>query len=141
MSQVVTTKTLLAVFKNFLKMFYFHFSIFRYFFYVLTALIVLGVFNGLVFLPVLLVMIGPPPEVVPRRNNGSGSSNRIDPPSPEPSPAPVRSASFHHRQPNTVSSIYQQQTTFFEWILKFIRHCFPLVIVAWITCDQNFDGF
>ena len=110
MSQVATTKTLLAVFQNFLIMFYFHFSIFRYFFYVLTALIVLGVFNGLVFLPVLLVMIGPPPEVVPRRNNGSGSSNRIDPPSPEPSPAPVRSASFHHRQPNTVSSIYYSLT-------------------------------
>lgn len=32
----------------------------RYFFFVLTALIILGLFNGLVFLPVLLVMLGPP---------------------------------------------------------------------------------
>ena len=98
-----TTDVYILLCHQFWKCFFFS----RYFFYVLTALIVLGVFNGLVFLPVLLVMIGPPPEVVPRRNNGSGSSNRIDPPSPEPSPAPVRSASFHHHQPNTVSSIDQ----------------------------------
>ena len=38
--------------------------VFRYFFYVLTALIVLGVINGLVLLPVVLSFIGPPSEVV-----------------------------------------------------------------------------
>ena len=39
---------------------------FRYFFMVFTGLILLGVFNGLVFLPVLLLMVGPPAEVVPK---------------------------------------------------------------------------
>merc|ERR1719266_1187557 len=38
----------------------------RYFFMVFTGLILLGVFNGLVFLPVLLLMVGPPAEVVPK---------------------------------------------------------------------------
>ena len=33
---------------------------------VFTGLILLGVFNGLVFLPVLLLMVGPPAEVVPK---------------------------------------------------------------------------
>ena len=36
----------------------------RYFFLVFTGLIVLGVFNGLIFLPVLLVLVGPPAEVI-----------------------------------------------------------------------------
>ena len=54
----------------------------RYFFFVLTALIVLGLFNGLVFLPVLLVMLGPPAEVVP-----ADHSDRISPPTPELPPA------------------------------------------------------
>ena len=53
-------------------------NFFRYFFFVLTALIVLGLFNGLVFLPVLLVMLGPPGEVVP---NDHGDA--IAPPTPE----------------------------------------------------------
>ena len=59
----------------------------------MTALIVLGVFNGLVFLPVLLLMVGPPPEVVP--SSGGASVTRIEPPSPEPSPATVRAS--HHQ--------------------------------------------
>ncbi len=59
--------------------FNFQFHLFyRYFFLVFAALIVLGVFNGLVFLPVLLIMIGPPAEVVP-----SDNSDSLAPPSPE----------------------------------------------------------
>merc|ERR1719228_2694316 len=54
----------------------------RYFFLVLLALILLGLFNGLVFLPVLLVMVGPPAHVVPSENQDS-----LPPCTPEPSPA------------------------------------------------------
>ena len=54
-----------------------NFIFFRYFFLVFTGLIVLGVFNGLVFLPVLLVFLGPPAEVIPNDNGDA-----IDPPSP-----------------------------------------------------------
>lgn len=36
---------------------------FRYFFCVLLALVVVGLFNGLVFFPVLLSLIGPAAEV------------------------------------------------------------------------------
>ena len=37
--------------------------LFRYFFHLLAALIVIGTLNGLVFLPVLLSLVGPGPEV------------------------------------------------------------------------------
>ncbi len=37
--------------------------IFRYFFMVMSALIVIGLLNGLVLLPVLLSLIGPKSEV------------------------------------------------------------------------------
>jgi patched 1 protein len=53
----------------------------RYFFLVLLALILLGLFNGLVFLPVLLVMVGPPSQVEP-----SGDADCLPPATPEPSP-------------------------------------------------------
>ena len=55
---------------------------FRYFFLVLTALIVLGLFNGLVFLPVLLAFLGPPAEVIP-----ADGGDAIAPPTPEASTA------------------------------------------------------
>lgn len=43
-----------------------HFSLLaRYFFYVLLGLIALGAFNGLVLLPVLLSILGPPSEIIP----------------------------------------------------------------------------
>ncbi|KAK6310657.1 hypothetical protein J4Q44_G00187120 [Coregonus suidteri] len=42
----------------------------RYFFAVLAILTVLGILNGLVLLPVLLSLMGPPPEVTPS-DNGS----------------------------------------------------------------------
>ena len=48
---------------------------------VLLALILLGLFNGLVFLPVLLVIVGPPAHVVP-----SDDHNCLPPCTPEPSP-------------------------------------------------------
>ena len=60
----------------------------RYFFLVFTGLIVLGLFNGLIFLPVLLVLVGPPAEVIPNDNSDS-----ISPPSPEPS----KTASAYHK--------------------------------------------
>lgn len=53
----------------------------RYFFLVLLALILLGLFNGLVFLPVLLVIVGPPAHVVPTDNQDS-----LPPCTPEPAP-------------------------------------------------------
>ena len=58
---------------------------YRYFFLVLTALVFLGLLNGLVLLPVLLSMIGPRAEVIPY-----DGGYHIDPPSPEPSPQPPR---------------------------------------------------
>ncbi|XP_076041583.1 protein patched [Oratosquilla oratoria] len=53
----------------------------RYFFYVLFALTLLGMVNGLLFLPVVLSLVGPPAEVVPR-----GDPDRLPMPSPPPSP-------------------------------------------------------
>ncbi len=54
---------------------------FRYFFLVLVALIVLGLFNGLVFFPVLLVILGPPGNLTPPVGEES-----VPPPTPKPSP-------------------------------------------------------
>jgi len=53
----------------------------RYFFLVLLALILLGLFNGLIFLPVLLVIVGPPAHVIP-----ADSHDCLPPCTPEPSP-------------------------------------------------------
>ncbi|MBN3325395.1 PTC1 protein, partial [Atractosteus spatula] len=64
--------------------------IMRYFFAVLAILTVLGVLNGLVLLPVLLSIIGPPPEVTPA-DNGS----RLPTPSPEPIPPPMNHHGFY----------------------------------------------
>ncbi|CAB1317525.1 unnamed protein product [Coregonus sp. 'balchen'] len=58
--------------------------ILRYFFAVLAILTVLGILNGLVLLPVLLSLMGPPPEVT-LADNGS----RLPTPSPEPLPPPM----------------------------------------------------
>lgn len=52
----------------------------RYFFYVLLALVAVGLLNGLVFFPVLLSLIGPAAEVV-----GIEHQDRISTPSPVPS--------------------------------------------------------
>ncbi|XP_048018679.1 protein patched homolog 1 [Megalobrama amblycephala] len=61
--------------------------IMRYFFAVLAILTLLGILNGLVLLPVLLSLMGPPAEVIPA-NNG----NHLQSPSPEPMPPPMN----HH---------------------------------------------
>lgn len=55
----------------------------RHFFYVLSALVLLGLLNGLLFLPVLLSILGPPGDLVPQ-----GRADRIATPSPEASPEP-----------------------------------------------------
>ncbi len=38
-------------------------AVFRYFFMVMAGLIVIGLLNGLILLPVVLSLIGPPTEV------------------------------------------------------------------------------
>ncbi|KAK7082395.1 hypothetical protein SK128_020293 [Halocaridina rubra] len=60
----------------------------RYFFYVLLALTVLGILDGMVFLPVLLSLVGPPAEVVSRNH-----PDRLPTPSPPPSPQATHSHS------------------------------------------------
>uniref|UniRef100_A0A673BCX4 Patched 2 n=1 Tax=Sphaeramia orbicularis TaxID=375764 RepID=A0A673BCX4_9TELE len=62
--------------------------IMRYFFAVLAILTVLGMLNGLVLLPVLLSMMGPPAEVTPVDN-----ASRLPTPSPEP---PLPPPMTHH---------------------------------------------
>ncbi|XP_056600357.1 protein patched homolog 1 [Triplophysa dalaica] len=61
--------------------------IMRYFFAVLAILTLLGILNGLVLLPVLLSLMGPPTESVPVNN-----ANQLQSPSPEPMPPPMN----HH---------------------------------------------
>ncbi|PVD22694.1 hypothetical protein C0Q70_15950 [Pomacea canaliculata] len=53
----------------------------KYFFHVLTALVFLGMINGLILLPVLLSFLGPRGEVRPKDN-----PDRLSTPTPEPSP-------------------------------------------------------
>ncbi|XP_014855626.1 PREDICTED: protein patched homolog 2 [Poecilia mexicana] len=62
--------------------------IMRYFFAVLAILTVLGMLNGLVLLPVLLSMLGPPAEVTP-----VDSASCLPTPSPEP---PLPPPMAHH---------------------------------------------
>ncbi|CAL1543201.1 unnamed protein product, partial [Lymnaea stagnalis] len=53
----------------------------KYFFNVLGALVVIGLFNGLILLPVLLSILGPKGEVIPKDN-----ADCLATPTPEPSP-------------------------------------------------------
>ncbi|GFT84485.1 protein patched [Nephila pilipes] len=57
--------------------------IFRYFFTVFCAFVVIAMLNGLLAFPLLLYIIGPPGEVLPFDN-----PERIPTPSPEPTPEP-----------------------------------------------------
>jgi len=57
----------------------------KYFFYVLSALVVLGLLNGLFFFPILLSLVGPPAELIP-----ISGEDHIAPPTPEPSPCMER---------------------------------------------------
>lgn len=59
--------------------------IIKYFFNVLAGLVVIGLFNGLVLLPVLLSILGPRGEVRP-----FDDGDRLPSPSPEPSPKPKK---------------------------------------------------
>ncbi|XP_061878843.1 protein patched homolog 1 [Entelurus aequoreus] len=72
--------------------------IMRYFFAVLAILTLLGMLNGLVLLPVLLSMLGPPAEVDPTDDGG-----RLPAPSPEPPlPPPMAHHGYladHHHDP------------------------------------------
>ncbi|XP_078574684.1 protein patched homolog 1-like isoform X1 [Branchiostoma floridae x Branchiostoma japonicum] len=52
-----------------------------YFFYVLVALVIIGLLNGLILLPVLLSLIGPGPEVKPANN-----ATHLPTPTPPPTP-------------------------------------------------------
>uniref|UniRef100_A0A6I8QS43 Patched 2 n=1 Tax=Xenopus tropicalis TaxID=8364 RepID=A0A6I8QS43_XENTR len=85
--------------------------ILRYFFAVLTILTILGLLNGLVLLPVLLSLIGPPAEVTPADN-----SSRLPTPTPEPLPPPLNHHAFYmnHKgfsDPEDSSEYYSETTT------------------------------
>lgn len=76
---------------------------FRYFFAVLAILTVLGMLNGLVLLPVLLSMMGPPAEVTPVDN-----ASRLSTPSPEtPLPPPITNQGYYTGHHNPRSSHQQ----------------------------------
>lgn len=77
--------------------------IIRYFFAVLTILTILGILNGLVLLPVLLSVIGPPAEVTP-----ADRGSQLPTPSPEPIPPPMNHHGFY------IHSFPQQQSMFNE---------------------------
>ncbi|XP_031150201.2 protein patched homolog 1 [Sander lucioperca] len=77
--------------------------IMRYFFAVLAILTVLGMLNGLVLLPVLLSMMGPPAEVTPVDN-----ASRLPTPSPEPPlPPPMTHHGYYTGHHNPRSSRQQ----------------------------------
>uniref|UniRef100_A0A672IXQ8 Patched 2 n=1 Tax=Salarias fasciatus TaxID=181472 RepID=A0A672IXQ8_SALFA len=77
--------------------------IMRYFFAVLAILTVLGMLNGLVLLPVLLSMTGPPAEVTPVDN-----ASCLPTPSPEPPlPPPMTHHGFYAGHHNPRSSRQQ----------------------------------
>ncbi|XP_053325363.1 protein patched homolog 2 [Spea bombifrons] len=90
--------------------------IFRYFFAVLTILTVLGLLNGLVLLPVLLSLIGPPAEVTP-----ADHSSQLPTPSPEPVPPHMNRHGFYSpnkhgklggfSDPEDSSDYYSETTT------------------------------
>eukprot|EP00096_Caligus_rogercresseyi_P007392 TRINITY_DN2523_c0_g3_i5.p1 TRINITY_DN2523_c0_g3~~TRINITY_DN2523_c0_g3_i5.p1 ORF type:complete len:378 (+),score=102.59 TRINITY_DN2523_c0_g3_i5:148-1281(+) len=72
--------------------------VFRYFFLVLSSLILLGLFNGLVFLPVLLLMFGPPGEIVPHDETDFLNS------SPQSPPRHSSSSSYNNNNNNLTSN-------------------------------------
>uniref|UniRef100_A0A3P9MA56 Patched 2 n=1 Tax=Oryzias latipes TaxID=8090 RepID=A0A3P9MA56_ORYLA len=77
--------------------------IMRYFFAVLAILTVLGILNGLVLLPVLLSMMGPPAEVTPADN-----ASCLPTPSPEPPlPPPMAHHGYYTGHHNSQSARQQ----------------------------------
>ncbi|XP_041660323.1 protein patched homolog 1 [Cheilinus undulatus] len=82
--------------------------IMRYFFAVLAILTVLGMLNGLVLLPVLLSMMGPPAEVTPVDN-----ASRLPTPSPEPLPPPMAHHGYytgHHNQRSSHTQAFSESS-------------------------------
>uniref|UniRef100_A0A7N6BDU3 SSD domain-containing protein n=1 Tax=Anabas testudineus TaxID=64144 RepID=A0A7N6BDU3_ANATE len=83
--------------------------IMRYFFAVLAILTVLGMLNGLVLMPVLLSMMGPPAEVTPVDN-----ASRLPTPSPEPPlPPPMTHHGYfsgHHNQRSTRQQAFSESS-------------------------------
>lgn len=75
----------------------------RYFFAVLAILTLLGVLNGLVLLPVLLSLIGPPAEVTPADN-----ASHMPPPSPEPLPPPMTHHGYYAGHQTSRGGVRQQ---------------------------------
>ncbi|CAG2100407.1 unnamed protein product, partial [Medioppia subpectinata] len=75
--------------------------IIRYFFYVLFGAVLLGALNGLVLLPVLLSLIGPPSEIIP-----FDYEDRISTPSPDPSPC------VNRKKQRSVSGPYFSRRTY-----------------------------
>uniref|UniRef100_UPI0037E954D5 protein patched homolog 1 n=1 Tax=Semicossyphus pulcher TaxID=241346 RepID=UPI0037E954D5 len=83
--------------------------IMRYFFAVLAILTVLGMLNGLVLLPVLLSMMGPPAEITP-----VDSASRLPTPSPEPPlPPPMTHHGYytgHHNPRSTRQQAFSESS-------------------------------
>ncbi|KAM3866285.1 protein patched homolog 1 [Diretmus argenteus] len=77
--------------------------IMRYFFAVLAILTVLGMLNGLVLLPVLLSLVGPPAEV-----NAADNASRLPTPSPEPPLPPPMTHHGYYTSHNNPRSAHQQ---------------------------------
>ncbi|XP_055739270.1 protein patched homolog 1 isoform X1 [Salvelinus fontinalis] len=99
--------------------------ILRYFFAVLAILTVLGILNGLVLLPVLLSLMGPPPEVTPA-DNGSC----LPTPSPEPLPPPMTHHGYYGGQgprqqafSESSDSEYYSETTTTSGIGEEYKYC------------------
>ncbi|CAG5128611.1 unnamed protein product, partial [Candidula unifasciata] len=96
----------------------------KYFFNVLTALIVIGLFNGLMLLPVLLSILGPKGEVIPKDN-----ADRLSMPTPEPSPklSERYSSSQSHRRKHRVYPRVNSDYSSHEIIIH------PEVVVETVT--------
>lgn len=77
---------------------------FRYFFAVLAILTLLGILNGLVLLPVLLSLIGPPAEAKPDDNAGHWPA-----PTPEPLLPPPMTHHGHYKGHHNVPPPSGQQ--------------------------------
>lgn len=114
----------------------------KYFFNVLSALIVIGLLNGLLLLPILLSLFGPKAEIRPKNDE-----DRLPTPSPEPSPKPVKKKSssvsrsrgsgrhFYPRIPSDVSL-----TTITEEPSQYSSHEIvvePEVVVETTTVPTN----
>ena len=85
---------------------------YRYFFLCFLALIMMGLFNGLVLFPVLLSMVGPPGEIQPSDKDAIS----IDPPEPtQPSPKCITKPKKRHKkrrvpETNMLSTIAEESS-------------------------------